>query len=103
MWHKPRMSLELPVSEITGTFPKMGQLINIKDERGTPALTGSFFIRGISYDFLGRKMILTGEGGTGGEEGIAAGTEMETGADNILLEDGNILTAESGNRIQVDT
>ena len=60
VWHMPRISLELPMA---GTFPVQGQQIDITDGRYSPDMTGTFFVRGITYDFLGKKIIIDGEGG----------------------------------------
>ena len=59
LWHQERMSIVLPMS---GTLPTPGQQIEIFDDRYDRVMTGTFFVRDISYDFSNRQVTISGEG-----------------------------------------
>lgn len=59
LWHQERMSISLPMA---GTLPTPGQRIEIYDDRYSRIMTGTFFVRDISYDFSNRQVTISGEG-----------------------------------------
>jgi hypothetical protein len=58
--HKVRGSFRLPLS---GTLPIPGQQLDVTDTRYSPAISGTFYVRDIQYDFINREIIVSGEGG----------------------------------------
>jgi hypothetical protein len=59
IWHQERMSISLPMA---GALPTPGQQIEIYDDRYSRVMTGTFFVRDISYDFSNRQVTISGEG-----------------------------------------